>query len=58
MNSRRLFSGWPSATVITAAAIGLTSGFSTLAAAQTPQTQTPQTQTPRTQTPQTQTPQT
>jgi hypothetical protein len=54
MNSRRLFSGWPSATVITAAAIGLTSGFSTLAAAQTPQTQAPQTQAPQAQTPQTQ----
>jgi hypothetical protein len=35
MNGRRLMSGWLSATVITAAAIGLTSGFSTSAAAQT-----------------------
>jgi hypothetical protein len=40
MNSRRLMSGWVSATVITAAAMGLTSGFSTLATAQTQSTQT------------------
>jgi hypothetical protein len=38
MISRRFVSGWLAATVITATAMGLTSGFSTLAVAQTPQT--------------------
>jgi hypothetical protein len=38
MNSRPLMSGWLSATVVTAAAMGLTSGFSTLATAQTQST--------------------